>query len=243
MQKHIAALKHQALIFLLKVRAPLVRLLVPKSSYILLTPPFTKNTAPISKSFGFDRGTPVDRYYIESFLKSHQSDIKGRCLEIHDVDYIKKFGGTKVTKAEALDIDTANKQADLYGDLRHLDSIKENTYDCLVITQTFGMIDEYQDAIKECYRILKPKGVLLGTATSFAPMSNPKYSFWRFTPSGMKYALSKVFQPSQVEVVSYGNCLTGQASWVGLAVEELTPAELDTKDEHFPLLVGFRAQK
>ena len=39
---------------------------------------------PISSNFGFDRGTPIDRYYIERFLHRHTSDIQGRALEVGD---------------------------------------------------------------------------------------------------------------------------------------------------------------
>ena len=36
---------------------------------------------PVSTQFGWDRGLPVDRYYIEDFLARHSSDIRGRVLE------------------------------------------------------------------------------------------------------------------------------------------------------------------
>src|SRR4029453_14668409 len=41
-----------------------------------------RRTRPLSNDFGYDRGTPVDRYYIERFLARHQSDVKGRVLEV-----------------------------------------------------------------------------------------------------------------------------------------------------------------
>ena len=37
---------------------------------------------PISEDWGFDRGQPVDRYFIESFLFGHATDIRGRVLEV-----------------------------------------------------------------------------------------------------------------------------------------------------------------
>ena len=47
---------------------------------------------PISQKFGFDRGTPVDRYYIEVFLAAYSRDIRGRALEVGDASYCRKFG-------------------------------------------------------------------------------------------------------------------------------------------------------
>ena len=41
-----------------------------------------RRTTPLSASWGYDRGTPVERYYIENFLDEHRQDICGRMLEI-----------------------------------------------------------------------------------------------------------------------------------------------------------------
>jgi hypothetical protein len=41
-----------------------------------------RRTAPFSATFGFDRGTPIDRYYLERFLNSHRALITGRVLEV-----------------------------------------------------------------------------------------------------------------------------------------------------------------
>ena len=39
-----------------------------------------RKTKPISNVFGLDRGTPIDRFYIEDFLYKNKSLIKGKCL-------------------------------------------------------------------------------------------------------------------------------------------------------------------
>jgi hypothetical protein len=39
---------------------------------------------PLSDQYGFDRGTPVDRRYIEAFLRVHRDAIQGRVLEVQD---------------------------------------------------------------------------------------------------------------------------------------------------------------
>jgi hypothetical protein len=229
---------------LFAIRAPIVRFLKPKEKYFMFSnDKKKKSTEPLSRRFGFDRGTPIDRYYIEKFLSQNSEYIKGDCLEVHDTKYIKKYGGTKVEKADALDIDTNNKLANVFGDLRDLPSVKDNTYDCLVITQTFGMIDDCVSAVGECYRILKPGGVILGTAVSMGPMGNPKHSFWRFTTASIEYIFGKFFKKENLHVESFGNALAGQASWVGVAREELTEKELDYNDPHFPLAIGFIAVK
>ena len=35
---------------------------------------------PITRSFGYERGQPIDRYYIEKFLSKHAADIAGHVV-------------------------------------------------------------------------------------------------------------------------------------------------------------------
>ena len=51
-----------------------------------------RRVTPISPIFSMDRGTVIDRYYIESFLKQNAGDIRGRALELGDAFYINKLG-------------------------------------------------------------------------------------------------------------------------------------------------------
>ena len=43
-----------------------------------------RGTTPLSRDWGWDRGTPIDRYYIARFLEANGKDISGRVLEIKD---------------------------------------------------------------------------------------------------------------------------------------------------------------
>ena len=62
-------------------------------------------TTPFSKEFGYDRGGPVDRYYIENFLQEQADVIQGRVLEIGDKEYTLCFGACKVTQSDILSAD------------------------------------------------------------------------------------------------------------------------------------------
>ncbi len=64
-----------------------------------------KRLEPLTRSFGYDRGQPIDRYYIEKFLGQYAGDIKGHVVEIGDDRYTKKFGGERVSRSEVLDQD------------------------------------------------------------------------------------------------------------------------------------------
>jgi len=236
-------MKKELISLVKKVRAIVTRVIKPKEGYFLFKFP-KRSLKPISTKFGFDRGKPIDRYYIESFLEENKEYIEGVCLEITDNAYTKEFGDERVIKSDVLDIDRTNKQANIYGDLRNLKSIiAKNTYDCIILTHVLGMIDDYETAIREISRILKPGGVLLFTSSCFSPTYEVESNFWRFTPASTKYVFSKYFSDANLEVKSYGNALAGQAFWLGFAQEELSNRELEYNDPHFPCIVAARAVK
>src|SRR5829696_5733833 len=67
-----------------------------------------RRTAPFSRKWGYDRGTPIDRVYIEEFLARHADDVRGACLEVMNARYTDRFGGARVTRSDVLDINPAN---------------------------------------------------------------------------------------------------------------------------------------
>jgi SAM-dependent methyltransferase len=222
------------------VRAKISRFLKPHEHYWLAT----KSKEPISTKYGFDRGTPIDRYWIEDFLKINEKDIKGHCLEITDDSYTKKFGGDKVKDIDVLDINKKNKKANIYGDLRDLKGIvADDTYDCILLTHVLGLIDEVDKAVVEAKRILKPGGVILATSSSFSPVIDNKYNYWSFKPAGFKYLFSKHFKKNKIKVTSYGNVLAGQCFWVGMSQEDISKDALKFNDDRFPCIVAARVQK
>lgn len=224
------------------IRGHIVRLMKPKHGHFLFPIP-KQSREPISRMYGFDRGTPVDRYYIESFLEENRDKINGICLEITDPKYLMKYGGNKVTRVDVLDVNLNNEMANIIGDLRDLKEIKSDTYDCLVITQTYVMVDDYEAAIRESFRILKPGGTLLATMPCLSPVWNINNNFWRFTVASAKYVFGKYVKPENLNVKSYGNALSGQAFWVGMSIQDVTKEEMDRNDSYFPVIVAIRAIK
>ena len=97
-------------------------------------------TTPFSKDFGYDRGGPVDRYYIEGFLEENKHFVKGHVLEIGDDDYTERFGEEKVEQSEVLHINDQNPKATLIGDLSHLPDVPSDSFDCIILTQTLQLI-------------------------------------------------------------------------------------------------------
>lgn len=224
-----------------KIRSVITLKLKPKSGYFLFSVP-KRSLKPLSTKWGYDRGTPIDRYYIEKFLNENKKMIRGKCLEVTDNFYTEKFGEKRIISSDVIDINKNNRKANIIADVRDLATIGNNSYNTIIATQLFGIIDEYQSAISELIRILKPNGTLLATVSSMGPVLN-KNQYWRFTPEGAKYIFSKIFGEHSVTVKAWGNILSSQAFLVGLSTEEMSKKELETIDSRFPIIVSIIAIK
>ena len=203
-----------------------------------------RRTTPLSDYWGYDRGTPIDRYYIERFLAECRDDIRGQVLEVKNSDYTQRFG-TGVTRSDVLDINPTNPHATIVVDLAAADCIPAATFDCVILTQTLQYIYQPQAALAHVYRMLRPGGVLLITVPGIIKM-DPNFvgcDYWRFTTDSCAALAGDVFGAGQIEVRTFGNVLTAIAFLTGLAHEELSPRELDTRDPAYQLVIAVRAVK
>lgn len=204
-------------------------------------------TTPASRVFGLDRGTPVNRYYIERFLASRAELIRGQVLEVGGSDYSRRFGGGQVERFEVLHATPGNPAATLVGDLADAGTLPANAMDCFICTQTLDCIFDVRQAVLGAHQLLKPGGVLLATMSGISQISRFDMErwgeYWRFTTA----SATRLFQPvftGGVEVGSCGNVLAAMAFLQGIAVEELPdPARLDEHDADYPLVVTVVAHK
>jgi peptidoglycan/xylan/chitin deacetylase (PgdA/CDA1 family)/glycosyltransferase involved in cell wall biosynthesis/SAM-dependent methyltransferase len=204
-----------------------------------------RRISPLSDRWGKDRGTPIDRRYVEQFLERHRSDIAGRVLEVRGSEYTRRFGA-RVIGHDVVDVDPTNPQATIVADLRRADRIASNTYDCIVLTQTLQLVDNIEAAIAECVRILKPGGVLLVTVPTLIRVDDEggvDGDFWRLTEASARRLFSAAFPVEAFDVTSYGNVLAAASFLYGISMEELTPEEVDAVDAAYPVIVGVRAVK
>jgi SAM-dependent methyltransferase len=203
-----------------------------------------RRTTPLSHDFGYDRGTPVDRYYIERFLWANRSRVRGRVLEVMDSTYAERFGNG-VTQKDVLDIDPGNTLATIKADLARADEIPDATFDCFILTQTLQLIYDVHSAVRHAHRILKQSGALLVTVPTLSPIVDDDRltDYWRFSPASCTALFGDIFGRESISVRAYGNVLTSIAFLVGMAHEELTAEELETHDNRFAMLVSVCAVK
>ena len=156
---------------------------------------------PVSTSLGCDRGTPIDRYYIEKFLAAQGDLIRGRVLEVGEDTYSRRFGGGQVESCEVLNVTSTDIAEAIVGDLTDPATLPENAIDCFICTQTFNFIFDAAKAVQGAHALLKPGGVLLATVAGISQISRYDMDrwgdYWRFTTASMKKLFSPVFIDSR----------------------------------------------
>ena len=206
-----------------------------------------RRLAPFSRVFGLDRGSCIDRYYIENFLAQHAGDIQGRVLELADNDYTLKFGEGKVTRSDILHLTPDNPKATIIANLESADQISSNTFDCIVCSQTLQFIYDIRAALRTLHRILKPNGILLVTFPGISQISRYDMDrwgdYWRFTSLSAQRFFEEVFPATHVQVETHGNVLAAIAFLQGISSGELRREELDFRDPDYQVLITARAVK
>jgi|TARA_B110000259_G_scaffold187654_1_gene242703 SAM-dependent methyltransferase len=196
---------------------------------------------PISDYFGFDRGLPIDRYYINKFININKKHIRGNVLEIGDDRYSKKFkcdstiyGIIKNEKVEILNLEEKLPN-------------KIKKFDCIICTQVINYTYKKEKFISNLYKLLKKNGILLLTCSSITRISNYDYNrygdYWRFTDMSLRKLLSSVFNKKSIRIKTHGNISVSTKFLYGLSADEVSYDDLNFNDKNFSLLISCRAKK
>ena len=200
---------------------------------------------PVSREFGFERGRPVDRWYIERFLQEHSADIRGRVLEVAEDSYTRLYGDGQVTQSDVLHAAADDPDATIAGDLVSGAGIPEAAFDCFICTQTLQFIPDAPAAVAGMRRLLAPGGVLLATVPGISQISRVDDAawgdWWRFTQRGTQRLFAQAFGEANVDVRRHGNVQSAAAFLYGLAAEDLETQDLARDDPAFHLLITVRA--
>ena len=199
----------------------MTRLRRPRWAYLL-----SRKTEPVSPLVGIDRGTPIDRYYIERFLERHAGDVQGEVIEIKDRE---------------------NTLATMFDDIRTLASIPDKSVDCFIITQVLQYVDDLDASARAIRRVLKLGGSALITVPTVGKLDghedNVAGHYWRLTSDSARYVFSRAFAPDELQIESWGNARVGLSFLAGLAAEDLTRRELETRDPLYACGVCIRARR
>jgi SAM-dependent methyltransferase len=182
----------------------------------------------------------VENYYIAQFLRREARVLKGRALEIGKDHYTSVVAGRDLTITSLAftdDTELIHRVADM----------KDNAYDVLLLVQVLQLIYDLHAVVRHIHRILVPGGILLatvpGTCYAAGGRVNEMKPYWGFTNVSLRKLIESVFPARRINTDVFGNVLVATAHLYGLGVGELTPKELNFRDNHYPLLLTLKAQK
>jgi hypothetical protein len=207
-----------------------------------------RRVTPVNRSFGTGHGQPIDRYYIESFIKKHRQDIRGRVLEAGGyVNYTKQYGDDRVARGDVLYPKNGHPDGTIIADLETGRDIPFESFDCLILTQVYPFIYDVRKAAESSYNALKVGGVLLATLPGISQICRYDMEnwgdYWRFTDASARRLFGEVFLSENITVEAHGNVLVACAFLHGLASRELSRPELDFIDPDYQLSITVRAVK
>jgi SAM-dependent methyltransferase len=206
-----------------------------------------RRTRPIARDFGAGRGGQVDRHYIESFLDAHREDVRGRVLEIGDDAYTRRFGDGRVQHTDILNVAAGDRRTTIVADLADAPHLGDDSFDCIILTQTLQYIFRPELAVATLHRVLRPGGVLLLTVPGLTQVATrhkwgPSW-YWSFTAQSVRLLLAERFGAQRVQCQTFGNVLTAAAHLYGISAAELSPAEVAVTDPDYQLIIAARVVK
>jgi hypothetical protein len=205
-----------------------------------------RRTMPFSLDWGFDRGSPIDRYYLDQFLDAHRDVIRGRVLEIQAPIYTERYGHD-VVESRSVDIDPVHRPSFLCDLSRSEDVIPSDHFDCFLMPNTLSVLRDVEGCLRHALRVVRPGGHILAAASTFVPfvrdVAREGEDYWHLSAAGWREVTKKAWPTGEPTIEAHGNCLAAVAAMLGLAHEELTPEELDVFDAPYPVLVTIALQK
>ena len=201
---------------------------------------------PVDDIYGFRRGKPIDRYYIERFLSSYQKYIRGCCLEISENTYTKRYGGERVTSSVMLHVQGWGDNV-IKGNLETGEGLNSDTFDTMIITQTLMFIYDIYSVVNNIYRSLKWNGCALITVSGISQISRYDDDNWGMYHAFYEKGLQKLFYPvfgeENTEIIHYGNVKSAMSFLYGVTTEELSTCDLDYEDYNYPVIYGIYVRK
>lgn len=198
------------------------------------------DTKPVGKRYGSDRGGSICRYYLNEFLDTYKSVVRGRVLEVGDRYYTEKFGiGVEESYVIHFESDDVGGEFDFAGDLRDGRNIRKNFYDCIILTQVLDFVEDIRATPDILINALKPGGKLLISVSGISTICRydmDKYGqYWNFTDKSIRNMFTR--NNTECDVWTKGNCKVACAFLQGMSYTELSEQELQDTDEDFQVVI------
>ena len=205
---------------------------------------------PFSRVFGLDRGTAIDRRFMEDFLSLHKDNIQGKVLEIGGDQYTYQFGGRLASTAILAGSEKSSRSSCFpypsYDLTAHHSLDAAGKYDCVIATNVLNFIYDFRAATQGLAKLTQPdSGVLLVTLAGVSQISRFDYDrwgdYWRFNDMSVRQLFEEYFK--EVEIIAYGNAPLAAAFIMGLSQEEVPESLFQHHDPDYQILIGVKAMK
>ena len=201
---------------------------------------------PISNIFGFDRGQPIDRYYIENFISENSAFIQGTVLEVADREYTMKYG-KNVKQSITTHINSHSDSDSRFVNLETGEGVEEGLADCFILTQTLPFIFDVRKAAENVIRLLKNGGTALVTVSGISQISRYDMDrwghYWSFTTASLRKLFEGHKDVEHVEIKTYGNVKTVVSGLYGLAVEDMVLDDFMYQDNDYQQIIAAVVKK
>jgi len=212
----------------------------------LLTVPFGQfdfgdfdRLSPACLDFGFSRGTPLDRYYLNKFVAESRDLVVGSVLEIggqkgsHEL-----YGFKNATSYVTMSIDSSD--ADITTDAHDASAALPESYDSIIIFNVLEHCRRPWVIASNIYSWLKPGGRVFVMIPNMQRIHEGPGDYWRILPEGLR----SIFNQFNVEkLVTYGNLFTSIAALSGVSSEEIPTGDKDSLDTDYPTITCMTGSK
>lgn len=204
--------------------------------------PTLKAIKKYSNKFGFDRGTPLDLFYMmQIFDKVDKYKSYQNSLEFGDLNYSKLFNTKNMfvlTHPEYANGVIDKNQ--IVFDLNSSNIYNGTFFDLIISTNVINFTHNPFVSIKHHFAMLNDNGTLVLTVQSSMPVSDYDQKrwgdYWRLTMDSLAKLLEGY--PIEYELYSFGSFTTSIAFLCGIAAEELELNVLDEHDHRYPIGIG-----
>lgn len=146
-----------------------------------------------------DGGPTLVRRQSNAWLWAHTADVPGRVLSIGSGDdedrqgrkyrdYFRRASGYVTSEMQA------GPGVDLVIDVTRMPEVASDSYDCVFCSGVLEHVVDFQAALREMTRVLKPGGVMLLGVPFRQAIHNAPIDYWRFTEGGLRHLLEPDYE-------------------------------------------------
>jgi hypothetical protein len=195
---------------------------------------------PMCASFGFQRGTPIDRYYLQKFVAKIRHRIAGKVVEIGgNPQGPRAYGLSHVVEYVNVDL-LPGPGVHLVGDVHDPSLLAQQSVGSIVIFNVLEHCVQPATVVDNMYRWLRPGGRVFCMVPNAQRIHECPADYWRMLPNALRW-MFRAF--SRQEVQQYGTLASLIASYMGISAEELSHHELDDFHPDYPVATCIAAYK